>query len=81
MTFHGGKNCAINNFVKFGGGDVMHHNWAMPKECVYVSITSYLLVGVHLPYLEPSHDPPLCTVDRAVGYIILWPWKLNIKFY
>jgi len=50
MTFHGSKNCAIDNFVKFGGGDAMHHNCAMPKECNYDSITSYLLAGVHLPY-------------------------------
>jgi hypothetical protein len=50
MTFHGSKNCAIDNFAKFGGGDAMHHNCAMLEECIFVSITSYFLVGVHLPY-------------------------------
>jgi len=80
MTFHRRKNCAINNFVKFGGGDAMHHNRAMPKECIYVSITSCLLAGVHLPYPELGHNPPLCIVDKIIGYIILWPWKLTAKF-
>jgi hypothetical protein len=50
MTFHGSKNCAINNFVKFGGGDATHHNCAMPEESTFVSITFYFLVGAHLPY-------------------------------
>ncbi len=48
---------------------------------IYVSITSCFLVSAHLPYLELGHDPPLCTVDRTIGYIILWPWKLTTKFY
>jgi hypothetical protein len=48
---------------------------------IYVSITSCFLVGAHLPYPKPGHDPPLCTIDEAVGYIILWPWKLTTKFY
>jgi hypothetical protein len=38
MTFHGCKNCVIDNFGKFGGGDVMNHNRAMPEECIFVSI-------------------------------------------
>jgi hypothetical protein len=80
MTSHGRKNCAINNFVKFGGGDVMHHNRAMLEECSFVSITSCLLVGVHFPYLELGHDPPLCIIDKTIGYIVLWPWKLTTKF-
>jgi hypothetical protein len=80
MTFHGCKNCVIENFVKFGGGDAMHHNRAMPKECIYVSITSCLLVGAHLPYPKLGHDLPLCIVDRTFGYIILWPWKFTTKF-
>jgi hypothetical protein len=35
MTSHGHKNCAIDNFVKFGGGDAMHHNHTMLEECVF----------------------------------------------
>jgi hypothetical protein len=58
----------------------MHHNHAMLEECIFVSITSCLLVSVHLPYPEPGHDPPLCIIDRAIGYIILWPWKFTTKF-
>jgi hypothetical protein len=50
MTFHGSKNCAIDHFVKFGGGDAMQHNCAMPKKCIYISITSYLLASVNLAY-------------------------------
>jgi hypothetical protein len=49
MIFHRNKNCAIKIFVKFGGGDVMHHDCAMPEECIYVSITSYFLASVDLP--------------------------------
>jgi hypothetical protein len=50
MTFDGSKNCVIDNFVKFGVGNAMHHNFAMLEECIYVSITSYFLVGGHLSY-------------------------------
>jgi hypothetical protein len=81
MTSHGCNNCAIGNFVKFRGGDAMHFNHAMLEECISISITSCFLVGAHLPYLEPGHDPPLYIIDRVVGYIILWPWKLTTKFY
>jgi hypothetical protein len=35
MISHGRKNCAIDNFVKFGSGNAMHHNHAMPKECIF----------------------------------------------
>jgi hypothetical protein len=79
MIIHGRKDRAIRNFVKFGGGDVMHHNCTMPEKCIYVAITSCVLAGVHLPYLEHDHDLPFHIVDSVVGYIILWPWKLTTK--
>jgi hypothetical protein len=51
MIVHECKNCVIANFVKFGGGDAMHHNRTMLEECIFVVITSCILVGAHLPYL------------------------------
>jgi hypothetical protein len=80
MTTHGHKDCAIDHFVKFGGGDAMHHNCIVPKECISVDITSCVLVNVHLLYPEYDHDPPHYIVKSAVGYIILWPWKVTTKF-
>jgi hypothetical protein len=78
-TTHGCKDYAIGNFVKFGGGNVMHHNCTMLEEYIYVAITFCVLAGVHLPYLEHDHGPPFHTIDSVVGYIILWPWKLTTK--
>jgi hypothetical protein len=80
MTTHGHKDCAIGHFVKFGGGDAMHHNRTMLEECIFVAITSCVLVGVHLLYPKHDHDPPLYIVNNAIGYIILWRWKLITKF-
>jgi hypothetical protein len=73
MIIHGCKDCVIGHFVKFGGGDVVHHNRTMHEECISIAITSYVLVGVHLLYLEHDHDLPLCTLDNTIGYIILSP--------
>jgi hypothetical protein len=72
-SFVEGKDVAIGNFVKFGGGMALHHNSNMLKEFLYVGITSCLLVGVSLPILEVGHDPPLCTVNKATRYITLQP--------
>jgi hypothetical protein len=58
MTGHGHKVCAIGHFVKFGGGNAMHCNCTMLEECIFVAITSCILVGVHFPYPEHDHDPP-----------------------
>jgi hypothetical protein len=80
MITHERKDCIIGHFVKFGGGDVVHHNHTMHEECISIAITSCVLVGVHLPYLEHDHDHPFCTIDNTIGYIILWPWKLMTKF-
>lgn len=77
MIVHECKNCVIANFVKFGGGDAMHHNRTMLEECIYVVITSCILVGAHLPYLEHDHDLPFRMVNIAIGYIIL---KIHHKF-
>jgi hypothetical protein len=38
MTLHGCKDCVIGNFVKFGGGDAMHHNLTMLEEYIFVDI-------------------------------------------
>jgi hypothetical protein len=57
----------------------MHHNHTMPEECIFVAITSCVLAGVHLIYPEHDHDPPLNIINSAVGYIILWAWKLTTK--
>jgi len=67
MTSHGCKDFVIGNFVKFGSGDAMHHNCTVLEECISVVITSCVLVGAHLPYLEHDHDPPFHTIDNAVG--------------
>ncbi len=50
MTFHGNNNSVIDYFIKFGGGDAMHDNCAMPEEYIYVSITPYFLPSVYFPY-------------------------------
>jgi len=67
MTVHGCKDCVIGNFVKFGSGDAMLHNHTMFEECIFFVITSCVLVGAHLSYLEHDHDPPFRTIDNEVG--------------
>jgi hypothetical protein len=67
MSSNGKKNYAIGNFIKFGGPMVVHHNLQMLEDFLLVGITSFLIKGVHLPCLEVSHDPPLHTIDEAVG--------------
>jgi hypothetical protein len=48
----------------------MHHNRSMLEECIYLIITSCVLVGAHLSHFEHDHDPPFCMIDNAIGYII-----------
>lgn len=67
MIAHGCKDCVIGNFVKFESGDAMHHNHTVFEECIYVVITSCVLVGAHFPYLEHDHDLPFRTIDNAIG--------------
>lgn len=57
LSFHGRKDCAIGNFVKFGGGATMHLNCAMLGECISIATSSCLLVGAHMPYLKLDHNP------------------------
>jgi len=61
--------------VKFGGGGVVHHGCSLSKNFLFVAIMNNLLKGVHLPCPNSSHDPPLCTIQDAIRYIVMWPWK------
>jgi len=71
---------AIGNFMKFGGGTIVHHNCSMLEEFLFVCITSRLIKGASLMFLEVDQDPPLYTIDDAVRYVMFWPWKLT-KWY
>jgi len=43
---------AIGNFMKFGGGTIVHHNCSMLEEFLFVCITSCLIKGASLMFLE-----------------------------
>jgi hypothetical protein len=40
LLSNGGKDCAIGDFVKFGGGVAQHHNLSMLEHCLFIGITS-----------------------------------------
>jgi hypothetical protein len=61
----------INNFVKFGGVNVTYHNYHMPKDVLFIGITSTLIKGVFLRCLKLLHDPRFRIVDDVVDYIIM----------
>jgi hypothetical protein len=72
------KGCAINNFIKYiGGRGILHHNTIMSNDCIFVTIFSRLQAIVALPYPLFDHDLPIHIVKDAIGFIILWPWKLT----
>jgi hypothetical protein len=77
---NGGETCALWNFVKFGGGIVVHHNKPMPSDCVSIAITSSFQAFASLPFPQFDHDPPLLIIKDAMGNVILWPWKLIDKY-
>jgi hypothetical protein len=77
MNQVGRKQCAYGNFVKFGGRGVLHHNKEMPTCALSVAVNVSLLATTSLPFLDLDHDTLLKTIGDAVGYIILWPWKLT----
>jgi hypothetical protein len=52
----------------------------MPKEFLFVCITSHLIKGASLMFLEVDQDPPLRTIDNAIQYVMLWPWKLTKRY-
>jgi hypothetical protein len=67
----------MGNFVKFGGGTIVHHNRSMLEECLSICITSRLIKGANLMFLEVDQDSPLCIIDDAVWHVMLWPSKLT----
>jgi hypothetical protein len=77
MNQVGGKPCAYGNFVKFKNRGAFHHNKEMPTCDFFVAVNVSLLTTTSLPFLDLDHDTPLKTIGDAIGYIILWPWKLT----
>ncbi len=61
--------------MKFGGGRAIHHGRSMSAIFLSIAIMNSLLKCVHLPCHDSSHDPPLCTIQDAIGYVVMWPWK------
>ncbi len=45
----------------------MYHNYHMPKDVLFIGITSTLVKGVFLPCLEVLRDPPFWTIDDVVA--------------
>jgi hypothetical protein len=77
---NGGETRALGNFVKCGGRTTIHHNKPMPSDYVSIAITSSLQAFDSLPFPQFDHDPPLLTIKDAMGYVVLWPWKLIDKY-
>ncbi len=75
---NGGETHALRNFVKFGGRTAIHHNKPMPSDYVSIAITSSLPAFDSLPF--PQFDHPLLTIKDAMGYVVLWAWKLIDKY-
>jgi hypothetical protein len=67
----------MGNFVKFGGGTTIHHNRSMLEEFLSIFITSRLIKGASLMFLEVDQDPPLRIIDDVVWDVMLWPSKLT----
>ncbi len=63
--------------MKFGGGDVFHHDRAMLINTLFIAVSSSLMATTSLPFLDLDHETPLCTIGNATGYVILWPWNLT----
>ncbi len=72
-----GKPYTYGNFVKFGGGVAFHYNKAMSANTLYVVMNSSLMATTSLHFLNLDHETPLHTIGDAIGYVILWPWKLT----
>jgi hypothetical protein len=52
----------------------------MLEEFLSICITLRLIKGASLMLVELDQDPPLCTIDYAIGYVVLWPWKLTKQY-
>jgi hypothetical protein len=73
----GEKPCGLGNFVKFGGGTTFHHNRPMLVDTQSIVVSSNLVDIAPLPFQDiDGQDIPSQTIKDAIGYIILWPWKL-----
>jgi len=70
MTFIGRKDCANKNFVKLGGGGIVHHHKFIPLNCLTIVIIVALVTNVALLIPNNEHDPPLQTIGDVVGYIV-----------
>jgi hypothetical protein len=53
----------------------------MPLETLSIAISFSTMASVSLsfPNLD-GQDVPLQTIGDAIGYIILWPWKLTTTY-
>jgi hypothetical protein len=71
MNSNGENTCALNNFIKFGGAMVMHHNCHIPKGFLLVVIKTYLIKGAHFLCLKVSHDPPFRIVNETIQYVVI----------
>jgi hypothetical protein len=72
------KGRAINNFIKYiSEREVLHHNIIMSNDCIFVPISSGLQAIVALSCPLFDHNLPIHIVKDAIGFIILWPWKLT----
>jgi len=74
------KPMPLGIFVKFGGRTAIHHNKPMPSDYASIAITSSLPAFDSLPFPQFDHDPPLLTIKDAMGYVVLWAWKLIDKY-
>jgi hypothetical protein len=68
-----GKPYAYDNFVKFGGRGVLHHNKEMPTSALSIIVNVCLLATTLLPFPYLDRNILLKTIGDAIGYIILWP--------
>jgi hypothetical protein len=62
----GGTQIAFGNFVKFGGGVIMHHGSHMIDEYLYIGIMHVILEGAYFPIFYLDNDLQLCGVDDAI---------------
>jgi len=77
----GGKSCGLGTFVKFGSRVTLHHNMPMPLETLSIAISFSTMVSPSLPFPNvDGQDVPLQTIEDAIGYIILSPWKLTTAY-
>jgi hypothetical protein len=53
----------------------------MPLETLSIAVSFSTMASASLPFPNlDGEDVPLQTIGDAIGYIILWPWKLTIAY-